>query len=119
MLPEVVNRDEKGVTANRPGISTPSAPDKNHFNPARSRGKGVEIKPQRHGGVGKNPTVRNETGAANVSGDGTTGTVATHPTGRSCARARERGGFGTDVNEILFCQTKPSAESMSAEPERI
>jgi hypothetical protein len=48
VLPEVVKRDEKGVAANRPGILTPSAPDKNHFNANRSSGKGVEIKPQRH-----------------------------------------------------------------------
>jgi len=39
VLPAAVNQDEKGVTANRPGILTPSAPDKNHFNPLRSRGK--------------------------------------------------------------------------------
>jgi len=38
-LPEMVNRDEKGVIANRPGILTPSAPDKKHFTLIRSIGK--------------------------------------------------------------------------------
>jgi hypothetical protein len=39
VLPEVVNQDEKGVTANCPGILTPSSADKKQFTVIRSSDK--------------------------------------------------------------------------------